>query len=65
MKTTITAAAVFLSVSKPYLKKLIDKGALSLDVENLIAYKDRRNAERRLCLDEMSAMCQELGFYDE
>jgi hypothetical protein len=65
MKTTISAAAEYLNVSKTYLQKLLDEGAVTLEVDNLIMYRLQRDTKRRRALAEMSAFLQDEGFYDD
>ena len=65
MKMNKFAAADILNVSRPYIQTLLDNGTLaSLEADDVLAYKDKRDSDRRQSLDKMSAMCQELGLYD-
>lgn len=60
------AAADILNVSFLYIEKLLSSGELkSLSADNVIEFKDERDRKRREALDEMSAVCQEAGLYDE
>jgi hypothetical protein len=65
MKTYKSAAAEYLNVSRSYLQKLLDEGAVTLEVDDLIMYRLQRDTERRRALAGMSAFLQDEGFYDE
>ena len=61
-------AAEVLNVSRPYLIKLLTKGALPhrkvgkhrrIRVEDVMAYKRRIDGEREAVLDELAAQAQE------
>ena len=61
-----TQQAAYLNVSRAYLLSLLEADTLeSLDDDVVKAYKTQRDSQRRRSLDEMSALCQELGFYNE
>ena len=63
-------AADLLGVSRPHLVKLLDEGKLSswkvgthrrVKLEDLLAYRDQRNAERQQALQDLADLDQELG----
>jgi excisionase family DNA binding protein len=65
-------AADFLNVSRPYLYTLLDGGQIPyikvgthrrIRFEDLMAYKQQRDIQRRQALSELAAFSQELGFY--
>lgn len=68
---TTQEAADLLGVSRPYLIKLIEEGALPctltagnhrrLRLSDVLAYRRVRDQERRAALDEMSAEAERLG----
>lgn len=66
-------AADLLNVPKPFLIKLLDEGAIPharrhahrrVRLDDVIAYKRRRDAERRAALSELTALAEEYGDYD-
>jgi excisionase family DNA binding protein len=66
---TSQEAADILQVSRPHLVKLLERGELPfhrvgahrrIRVEHLLAYRDRRRAERKEGLDELARLSQEL-----
>jgi excisionase family DNA binding protein len=66
-------AANLLGVSRPYLVELLEKGAMPFHkvgshrrvlAEDLVVYKERRDAERRQALDEIVKESEGLGLYD-
>lgn len=71
---TTQEAADILNVSRPYLIKLLDEGAIPFTMTGshrrvpfaeLMAYKQRRNARRRKALAELTQLSQDMGLYDE
>jgi excisionase family DNA binding protein len=70
---TTQEAADFLGVSRPTLVKLLEDGAIPFErpnrhrrvlLRNLIAYQERRRAERRATLNELTEEASEAGLYD-
>ena len=71
---TTQEAADLLNMSRPYLIKLLDQGALPysklfshrrIRFADLMAYKSRRDVERENALDSMAQLNQELGLYND
>lgn len=69
---TTQEAAEILHVSRPHLIKLLESGEIAFDkvgthrriaIEDVLAYRERRDAERRQALREMTQLGQELGGY--
>jgi excisionase family DNA binding protein len=65
-------AADLLNVSRPYLYALLEQGQIPyikvgthrrIGLEDLMAYKQQRDVQRRQALSELVAFSQELGFY--
>ncbi len=72
-RLTNRQTAHVLNVSPRYVVQLLDEGQLpfSWDASRpwiardvVLAYKQRRDAERREALDEMARLSQEMGLYD-
>jgi len=71
---TTQEAAEILNVSRPYLIRLLDRGEMPFTktgthrrilFEDLMAYKQVRDANRRQGLARLTQLSQELGLYDE
>lgn len=69
---TTQEAAGILGVSRPHLIKMLDSGEIAhyrvgahrrIDVRDVIAYKQERDARRRDTLTKLSAESQDLGLY--
>lgn len=67
---TTQQAAEILQVSRPHLIKLLESGEIAFDkvgthrrvaIEDLLAFQDRRDTERREALRAMTELGQELG----
>jgi len=72
-EVTTQEAADILNVSRPYLVKLLEQGDIPfikvgahrrIRLEDLMEYKERRDAERKKAIAEMAQMCQDWGIYD-
>ncbi len=66
---TSQVAADMLYVSRPHLIKLLDQGQIPfhrvgthrrIRLEDVLAYRDRRDAERKVTLDELAQLSEEL-----
>jgi excisionase family DNA binding protein len=69
---TTVEAAELLNVSRPHLIKLVENGALPyrmvgthrrVRLVDVLAYRDRQDAEARRALDELTRHAEELGLY--
>ena len=70
---TTQEAADILNVSRPYLIKLLEEGAIPfvmtgthrrIRFNDLMEYKRFRDAERKQAINEIAQMSQDLGLYD-
>lgn len=70
---TTQQAADLLKVSRQYLVRLLDEGKIPYDrtgkhrrlkIEDVLAYKQKRDAERDQSLDELAKLTEELGGYE-
>ncbi len=68
-RLTSQEAAEILSVSRPHLIKLLDRGELPfhrvgthrrIKIEDVLAYRERRDAERRAALAELTRLSEDL-----
>ncbi|MFB8796200.1 MAG: excisionase family DNA-binding protein [Microcoleus sp.] len=71
---TTQLAADILNVSRPFLVKLLDEGAIPyikvgshrrIRFKDLIIYKEQRDSKRRKLLDQLIEMTEEAGLYEE
>jgi excisionase family DNA binding protein len=72
-EVTTQQAADLLNVSRQYLVRLLDEGRLRfrktgkhrrLRIEDVLAFKETRDKDRRAGLRELSQITQEFGGYD-
>ena len=70
---TTQEAADLLNVSRPYLVKLLDEGAMPsrkvgiyrrVKVHDVVRYQKQEKAKRENILDELTQEAQEMGLYD-
>lgn len=70
---SVDEAAEILNVPRPYLTRLLNRGEIPyhtagkrrrINLRDLLAYKQKRDAERRQALDELTRVSQEVGLYD-
>ena len=70
--TTVEAADI-LGVSRPHLVKLLEQAAMPyrmvgshrrIRLVDVLAYRDRQDAQSRHALDQLTAQAEELGLYD-
>jgi excisionase family DNA binding protein len=71
---TTQQAANILNVSRPFLVKLLDEGAIPyikvgshrrIQLKDLMIYKEHRDSKRRKLLDQLIEMTEEAGLYEE
>ncbi|MGI8551444.1 MAG: helix-turn-helix domain-containing protein [Dehalococcoidia bacterium] len=71
---TVKEAADLLDVSPLYLARLLDEGTIPFTkrdtyrrvrLEDVVAYKERRDADSREHLRRLACLSEELGLYDE
>jgi excisionase family DNA binding protein len=71
---TTQQAADLLNVSRQYVVRLLDEGRIPyaktgkhrrLHIDHVLAYRQRRDKERRAKLDELTALSEDLGGYPE
>lgn len=71
---TTQQAADMLNISRQYLVRLLDEGRIPhtktgkhrrLRIEDVLAFKELRDGQRKAGLDELTRMSEELGGYDE
>jgi excisionase family DNA binding protein len=71
---TTQQAADLLNVSRQYLVRLLEEGKLPftrtgmhrrLRIEDVLAFKDKRDAERKASLNELAQLSEEFGGYEE
>ncbi|CAN5920174.1 hypothetical protein BH11MYX4_BH11MYX4_05390 [soil metagenome] len=72
-EVTTQQAADLLNVSRQYLVRLLDEGRIAfrrtgkhrrLRIEDVLAFKDKRDKDRSAGLRELSQLTEELGGYD-
>ncbi|MBM4345240.1 MAG: helix-turn-helix domain-containing protein [Deltaproteobacteria bacterium] len=73
-RLTTQQAASILNISRQYLIRLLEKGEIPYDrtgshrrlrIEDVLAYRERRSQTRRQALNELVALSEECGGYDE
>ena len=73
VELTTQEAADILNVSRPYLVRLLESGAMPytrtgahrrIRLGDLLSYKAVRDAERKQALDDLTRLNQEMGLYD-
>lgn len=71
---TTQQAADLLNVSRQYLVRLVDEGRIPytrtgkhrrLRIEDVLAFKEKRDHERQAALTDLTRLSEELGGYDE
>jgi excisionase family DNA binding protein len=71
---TTQQAGDMLNVSRQYLVRLLNEGHISytktgkhrrVRIEDVLAFKEQRDRERKAGLDELTRMSEEFGGYDE
>jgi excisionase family DNA binding protein len=69
---TTQQAAEVLNISRPFLIKLLDRGEIPyhregthrrITLEDVLAYRARRSAQRRKGIEQLAQRSQELGIY--
>ena len=70
---TTQEAADLLNISRPYLIKLLEEGVIPcakvgthrrIRLNDAMAYKQRRDTERQVALDQVTELNQEMGLCD-
>lgn len=74
IELNLDEAATFLNVSRPSIDKLIDAGTLPcrrtgahrrIPLAELTAYRDQQTERSHEAMDELVALSQEMGLYDD